>query len=279
MSLLPYPRVTPWVGRLIAANAVVLLLLQTLFTSPALQSALAFDGHLIVQRPWTFVTYFFVHGGLLHLLFNSLGLFVFGTAVESRMGSRAFLTYYMYCGVGAAIFCWLLGFMRDVSPFIGASGAVLGLAVAFAAYFPDARMMVFPIPAPIRARTLVIALIAIDVALAWLSPGDGIAHEAHVGGAIFGFLFFRLQQLSRGGLPEERPVERVVMVQSNGYDAPARRRPSPVPRARPRAEVDATTAELDRVLDKISAQGIASLTPTERRFLDEMSRKKQQKGV
>ncbi len=279
MSLLPYPRVTPWVGRLIAANAVVLLLLQTLFTSPALQAALAFDGGRIVERPWTFVTYFFVHGGLLHLLFNSLGLFVFGTAVESRMGSRAFLVYYLYCGVGAAIFCWLLAFARDVSPFIGASGAVLGLAVAFAMYWPDARLMVFPFPAPIRARTLVIALVVIDVALAWLSPGDGVAHEAHLGGAIFGFLFFRLQQLSRGHSPEEQPVERVVMVQSGNYDAPARRRPSPVPRARPRAEPDATAAELDRVLDKISAQGIASLTVTERRFLDEMSRRKQQKGV
>ena len=279
MSLLPYPRVTPWVGRIIAANAVVLLLLQTLFTSPALQGALAFDGHLIVQRPWTFVTYFFVHGGLLHLLFNSLGIFVFGTAVESRMGNRAFLSYYLYCGVGAAIFCWLLGFARDVSPFIGASGAVLGLAVAFAMYWPDARIMVFPIPAPIRARTLVIALVAIDVALAWLAPGDGIAHEAHVGGAIFGFLFFRLQQLSRGPLPEERAVERVVMVQSGNYESPARRRPSPVPRPRPRVEPDATAVELDRVLDKISAHGIASLTATERRFLDEMARRKQQKGV
>ena len=279
MSLLPYPRVTPWVGRLIAANAVVLLLTQTLFTSPALQAALAFDGGHIVQRPWTLVTYFFLHGGLLHLLFNCLGLFVFGTAVESRMGGRAFVLYYMYCGVGAALFCWLLSFVRGVSPFIGASGAVLGLAVAFAAYWPDARIMVFPIPTPIRARTLVIALVAIDVALAWLSPGDGIAHEAHVGGAIFGFLFFRLQHFSRGGLPEQQPAEHVVMVQSNGYDAPVRRRPSPAPRARPRPEPDATSAELDRVLDKISAQGLASLTPTERRFLDEMSRRKQQKGV
>ena len=88
MSALPCPRVTPWVGRIIAANAVVLLLMQTLFTSPALQEALAFDPAYVATRPWTFFTYFFVHGGLLHLLFNSLGLFVFGTAVETRMGSR-----------------------------------------------------------------------------------------------------------------------------------------------------------------------------------------------
>ena len=68
MSLLPYPRVTPWVGRLIAANAVVLLLMQTLFTSPELAAALAFDPAAIASRPWAFITYFFVHGGLLHLL-------------------------------------------------------------------------------------------------------------------------------------------------------------------------------------------------------------------
>lgn len=277
MSLLPYPRLTPWVGRLIAANAVVLLLMQTLFTSPALQEALAFDPAYVATRPWTFFTYFFVHGGLLHLLFNSLGLFVFGTAVETRMGSRSFLSFYLYCGVGAAIFCWLLGLVTGVGPFIGASGAVLGVAVAFAIYWPDAEMIVFPFPVPVRARTLVIALVAIDVALAWLTPGDGIAHEAHVGGAIFGFLWFRLQQLARGESPEERRVERVVMVQSGAHDSPDRRRQSPVPRPRQRPDSDTTAAELDRVLDKISARGIASLTPSERRFLDEMSRKKQDK--
>jgi len=276
MSALPFPRVTPWVGRIIAANAVVLLLMQTLFTSPALQELLAFDPGAVTRHPWSFLTYAFVHGGLLHLLFNSLGIFVFGTAVESRMGSRAFLSYYVYCAVGAAIFCWLLGFMRDVQPFVGASGALLGLAVAFAMYWPDARIMVFPFPVPIKARTLVIALVAIDVAFAWLAPGDGIAHEAHVGGAIFGFLFFRVQQLSHGASPRERSVERVVMVQSGAHD-PTRRRPTPVPRPRPRTEPDAATAELDRVLDKISAHGIASLTPSEKRFLDEVSRRKQDK--
>jgi hypothetical protein len=166
--------------------------------------------------------------------------------------------------------------MRDVQPFVGASGALLGLAVAFAMYWPDARIMVFPFPVPIKARTLVIALVAIDVAFAWLAPGDGIAHEAHVGGAIFGFLFFRVQQFSHGASPRERSVERVVMVQSGAHD-PSRRRPTPVPRPRPRNEPDPATAELDRVLDKISAHGIASLTPSEKRFLDEVSRRKQDK--
>ena len=91
MSLLPYPRVTPWVGRLIAANAVVLLLTQTLFTSPALQAALAFDGGHIVQRPWTLVTYFFLHGGLLHLLGNMYFLAIFGDNVEDLLGWPRYL--------------------------------------------------------------------------------------------------------------------------------------------------------------------------------------------
>jgi membrane associated rhomboid family serine protease len=268
--------VTPWVGRLIAANAVVLLLMQTLFTSPELGAALAFDPTAVTTRPWTFVTYFFVHGGLFHLVANSLVLFFFGTAVESRMGSRAFITYYLYCGVCAAVFCWLLSFVHDVSPFIGASGAVLGVSVAFALYWPDAPVYVFPLPFPVRARTLVIGLLALDVTFAWLLPGDGIAHEAHIGGAIFGFLYFRLQALSRPEPATTRRAERVVMVQSGAYEAPEpRRRPSPVPRSRPRKEPDAATAELDRVLDKISAEGISSLTPAERRFLDEVSRRKQ----
>ncbi|HEV8176947.1 MAG TPA: rhomboid family intramembrane serine protease, partial [Gemmatimonadales bacterium] len=85
-------------GRLIIANAVVLLLLMTVFTSPALQEALRFAPGEALRRPWTFVTYMFVHAGLLHLLSNMLMLYVFGTAVESRMGSRHFILYYLYCG-------------------------------------------------------------------------------------------------------------------------------------------------------------------------------------
>jgi len=279
VSLLPYPRLTPWVLRLLVINAVVLLLMETLLTSPELRQALAFAPDLGLARPWTFVSYMFVHGGFGHLLFNSIALFVFGAAVESRMGSRQFLLYYLYCGVGAAIFALLLQNFIHVDPFYGASGAILGVMVAFAMFWPDAEMLVFPIPMPIRARTLVIALIAIDVALSLWPRNDGIAHPAHLGGAVAGWLFLRLQYLSRRAPVEPaHPVERVVMVQSGAAEEPERRvAPTPVPR-RPRPAADSSGAELDRVLDKISATGIASLTPAERRFLDEVSRLKQ-RGV
>lgn len=277
MSYLPVPRITPWVGRLIAANAVVLLLLETVFVAPALQASLAFQPGAVSQHPWSFFTYMFVHGGLVHLLANSIGLYVFGGAVERRLGARGFLLFYLYCGVGAAIFCWLLNLVTPVAPFVGASGAVLGLAVAFALYWPDARLMIFPIPIPISARTLVIGILLLDIVLALVSANDGIAHLAHVGGAMAGYLYFRLQ----GGMApapsfEQRSAPRVMRVPRPAREVAATRRPAKPPaRQQAAPEPDRSAAELDRLLDKISAEGITSLTPTERRFLDEVARKKQ----
>jgi membrane associated rhomboid family serine protease len=247
---------------------------MTVFTSPALIGLLQFDPAHALGRPWTFLTYMFVHGGLLHVFGNVLMLFIFGSAVESRMGSRNFILYYLYCGVGAAIFALGLSGIMDVSPFIGASGATLGVALAFAMYWPDAEVLVFPIPLPISARTLVIVLVGLDVLFALVSANDGVAHLAHVGGVLFGYVYFRLRTLSRRRpAPPPRAVERVVMVQS-GSSEPERHTPLPPSRSPRRIETDPVAAEVDRVLDKISQLGIASLTPAERRFLDEVSRQK-----
>ncbi len=276
MKSSPSYRITPWVARLIIANAVVLLLLMTLLTSREVFQALQFSPRTALTRPWTFVTYMFVHAGLLHLLANMLMLYVFGTAVESQMGSRNFILYYLYCGVGAAVFSLLLGGIMPVGPFVGASGAVLGVAVAFAYFWPDAELIVFPIPVPIKARTLVLGLVALDVIGSRLWPNDGIAHLAHIGGALFGVFFFKVQSFSRRSPSEPaRPVERVVMVQS-GSSEPERRTPVTPMRPRRGIESDPVTAEVDRVLDKISQRGISSLTPAERKFLDEVARKKKQ---
>ena len=276
MKSSPSYRITPWVGRLIIANAVVLLLLMTLFTSREIFQGLQFSPRTAFTRPWTFVSYMFVHAGLLHLFTNMLMLYVFGTPVESRMGSRNFILYYLYCGVGAAVFSLLLGAIMPVGAFVGASGAVLGVAVAFAYFWPDAELVVFPIPVPIKARTLVLGLVALDVIASRLWPNDGIAHLAHVGGALFGFFFFKVQSFShRTPAEPARTVERVVMVQSGSAEPEQH---TPVTPMRPRRGLDAdpVTAEVDRVLDKISQRGISSLTPAERRFLDEVARKKKQ---
>jgi membrane associated rhomboid family serine protease len=274
-----FPRMTPWVGRLIVANAVVQLLLATVLTSERVILALTFSPHLAPREPWTFVSYMFVHAGLLHLATNMLALYMFGAAVENRMGSRTFILYYLYCGIGAAAFSIFLSWVGfPVYTFRGASGAVLGVSLAFAMLWPDAEIMVFPFPFALRARTLVIAFVTIDMLFAWLSAvrvfNDGVAHLAHLGGLLFGYLWFKVPAISqRRPAAQPRQVERVVMVQSATRDHETRAGPPARPASRA-SDNDPVTAEVDRVLDKISANGISSLTPEERRFLDEVSKRK-----
>jgi membrane associated rhomboid family serine protease len=186
MSLSPSSRLTPWVGRLIIANAVVLLLLMTVFTSPVLLEDIQFTPSGALTRPWTFLTYMFVHAGLLHLLGNMLMLFVFGAPVEGRMGSRKFILYYLYCGIGAAVFSVGLSSFMSVGPFIGASGAVLGVAIAFALFWPDAELVIFPVPIPVKAAPSwpsssgstssapSTSMTALPISPTWAAPSSGM---------------------------------------------------------------------------------------------------------
>lgn len=278
------PRLTPWVVRLLAANAVVLLLQETLLTSPAITGWLRFDPSTAFQRPWTFGSYMFLHAGLFHLLGNSLALFVFGPAVERRMGSARFILYYLYCGLGAAVLSLVLSALMPITPFIGASGAVLGVAVAFAKFNPDAELVLFPIPVPIKAKTLVWIFAGLAVFGALMGGGDGIAHIAHLGGLLFGLLYFAAKGISAGPqMPEFLPTRPRVPVgagkqrevsRSDGATATERQpelKPVAPPEPNP-AEVEAM--EVDRLLDKISVLGLASLSTEEKAFLDGVSLRK-----
>ncbi|NNG16560.1 MAG: rhomboid family intramembrane serine protease [Gemmatimonadales bacterium] len=271
MNLLQQPRMTPWVGRLIVVNAVVLLLLMTLF--PALTPSLQFEPNRAFRAPWSFVTYMFVHAGLFHLAFNMLMLFFLGPPVEHRMSSHRFIRYYVFCGLGGALLSLGLASFIPIAPFIGASAAVLGVAVGFAIYWPDAELMVFPIPIPIKARTLIAGLVVLDLFFAATGSGGRVAHWAHLGGALFGYLAFRFEGVIRERpAPTPKPVERVLVLKPEQHSA---EHPAPPPRAeRPRPGKDPVTLEMNRVLDKISAEGITSLTPAERRFLDDIAKQK-----
>lgn len=271
-----FPRLTPWLGRLIAVTAVVQLLLETIFVSPNISFMLSMNPAAIGERPWGMVTYLFVHSGIIHLATNMFALYLFGTAVENRMGSKAFLLYYLYCGIGAAVFSLLLSLVIPQSPIVGASGAVLGVAVAFAIFWPDAEIFVIPLPFPIKARNLVIFLAIMDLVAARFFPG-GTAHEAHLGGMLAGWLFFKVQNLSRhrpARAPRQTP-ERVVMVQQTASRESEPHAAAPTRPLQSRPGNDPVAAEVDRVLDKISATGIESLTADERRFLNEVSKRKQ----
>jgi len=273
-SYIEEPRLTPWVGRIMVTNAVVLLLLATVLTAPAFVDVLQFLPGRSVNRPWTFVSYMFVHGGLLHLAGNMLLLFVFGPPVERRMGSRAFLLFYLYCGIGAAALTVGLSSFLPIQPMIGASGAVFGVALAFAFAWPDVELVFEPLPLRISARTLVALLALADLAFAAWTDG-GVAHVGYVGGMAAGYLFFRIQSLTSRRNQKEpkavtrRPVMAPIPVRQGTPAAEVR--PA---MARPEVREEYSSDEVDRVLDKISAFGIQSLTAEERRFLDEVSKRK-----
>lgn len=270
-----FPRLTPWVGRLIAVTAIAQLLLETIFVSPDVSYVLQLNPEAITRMPWGVVTYLFVHGGIVHLATNMFGLYVFGPAVENRLGSRTFILYYLYCGIGAALFSVLLSLAIHQSPVIGASGAVLGVLAAYAMLWPDEEIALLLPPIRLKARTLVIGLAVMDLIAARFFPGS-TAHEAHLGGMLAGWLFFKAQNFSRRRptrAPRQTP-ERVVMVQQTASRDAEPRAAAPARPMQSRPGNDPVAAELDRVLDKISATGIESLTPDEKRFLNEVSKRK-----
>ena len=265
---------TPWVRRVLVANLVVFLLQFTIFDQWFI-THLGFVPKDAVVHPWTFLTYMFVHGGVLHLAFNLLLLFMVGSPVEERMGSRGFITYYLVCGLGGAVLSFALQQVVHVGTTVGASGAIYGVLLAFAWFWPDQRIVVFPLPVPIPIKWMVVFLVAVSLLMASAGGGDGIAHLAHLGGFAAGFFHLKAQdwRLARAEQRVRRTSQPGVLVHPAGRAV--RRSGGQEPRNRPTARPrDAQQAEIDRVLDKISARGMASLTPAERTFLEEMSRKK-----
>ena len=142
-------------------------------------------------RIYQLLTYMFMHANLSHIFCNMFALWMFGPVIENEWGSKRFALYYLVCGLGAAItqeVVWaLMG--GSVGVTIGASGAVFGILFAFGWLFPDVPMFLFFIPIPIRARVFVTLYAAFEL-FAGLAPttGDNVAHFAHLGGMLFGWL-------------------------------------------------------------------------------------------
>ena len=269
-------RMTPWVTRLIAINGVVLLLLTTVFTAPRFIDALTFDPARFVERPWAAFTYMFVQRGLTPFVLNSLVLALFGPPVERRLGGRQFAAYYLYCGVGSALFALGLGTIFRIDPFVGASGAAYGVGLAFVLFWPKAQVAVSPLPAAVTAAPLFAGLVALDMVLG-ISGRDGIAHVIHLGGAAAGYAFFRLQTIGTRRQPA-RPVpaaRRAVVTpmriqETSGDFRPASTIGSPA---------KSTEEDVDRLLDKISRSGMESLTSQERKLLREAAERKRREQL
>lgn len=145
---------------------------------------------------WQIVTYMFVHGGITHILFNMLALFLFGGQIERRLGSTEYLAYYFASGVGAGLTTLLLNWFAfprmAMVPVVGASGAIYGLLLAYATLFPDSVIFVFGI-LPLRAPVAVLLFAGIAVVSQFLNLQSGVAHLTHLSGLLFGYLYFRVR--------------------------------------------------------------------------------------
>jgi membrane associated rhomboid family serine protease len=141
--------------------------------------------------PWQLVTYAFLHGGFMHLAVNMFGLYMFGSPLEQAFGARRFLVYYFACVLTAALTqLVVLGVTGTFVPTVGASGGVFGLLLGFAMLFPHTRIMLLIPPIPMRARTFAVLYAGIELVLG-ITGSSGIAHFAHLGGMLGGFLLLR----------------------------------------------------------------------------------------
>lgn len=250
---------TPWVGRLVIANLLMFLLSAG---NSEVVYRLWFSSDRLLTAPWTLLTYAFLHGGFGHLFFNMLSLFVFGPRIEMRLGGRRFLALYIVSALTGALLHSL--FSRGV-PMVGASAATFGVTYAFARFWPREPIYLWGI-LRLEAWTLVILLTIMSL-VQGTTPGMGgnVAHFAHLGGFLGGFLFLLW-------------VDRT----SDAAKWKAKVAPAPPPPALldvdrwKKADLGAmhpvNREEYQRVLEKLEAAGVRGLSPGDIEFLERFSR-------
>ena len=199
-----FPKLPPVTQALLIANAAVFLL-QMAVGDAALANFMLWpisDGSYDPSSPgfrflpWQLLTYAFMHGSFSHMLFNMIALYMFGAALEHTWGNKRFLTYYLVCVIGAGLLQLLVGWWTmsnggNAYPTVGASGGVFGLLLAYGMLFPNHRLMLLFPPIPMKARTFVILYGAIELMLGFTGLQPGVAHFAHLGGMLFGWLLIR----------------------------------------------------------------------------------------
>ncbi len=292
------PRITPAVQWLIAINVAVYFLQLTLVGPADVQRALAFEVRDLTERPWTIVTYMFVHAGFWHLALNMWMLWLFGPRLERAWNPKSFTFYYVLCGLGGWLFHLMIA--RDGSYLLGASAAIYGVMLAYAMRWPDEEVRFFPLVfIAMKVRWYVVLLVGLNLAQGlWdlnRGGGGGVAYLAHLGGLFVGYLYLRFSAA--------HGIDRLRRRMSPLPDIPDEA-PRAIPRSQPRSrertnEIDDIVArsnamaaqhhesatptltskvgkkkadELNYVLDKISERGIESLTSDERRLLEELSK-------
>ena len=241
---------TPVVRILLFANVGAYFLQMT---QPMLANAFVFYPPAILVRPWTVLTYMFLHGSLMHLGFNMLALYFFGPRVEARLTSRRFTWLYFLSGLTGALLSLIFA---PGAPIIGASAGVFGVMLGFAHFWPNEPIHIWGI-IPVPARILVIITTVLAIWSGFGGSRSNIAHFAHLGGYAGAWVYLKWLDRKRGQFKrrvEAAPRETVERVLK--WQAIDRQKVHEVNRD-----------EVNRILDKINAHGIGSLTPQERIFL------------
>lgn len=281
----PVTRAVKW---LLALNVGVYFVALVVFGTAHATDVLAFDAEALPGGWWTLLTYMFVHAGFVHLALNMFILWSFGPRLEHTWGTRAFTTYYLWCGIGGAVTHLLL---VRAGLLVGASAAIYGVMLAYAVTWKDDEVLLFGV-LPIRARWLALWLVGINLFYGALAVRGqtNVAAFAHLGGLLFGWLYLRgpaagtfervresIESVpdDTGEMPrvvprrgrrarERNSIADEVVERSRALMAAARSVGGP--------EGDRRAAELDAVLDKISRSGLDSLAQEERRLLERLSR-------
>jgi membrane associated rhomboid family serine protease len=228
---------------------------------PGFYGLLALNPRFILIQPWGLVTYMFLHAGFMHILFNMLGLFFLGPRLEARLGGSGFLRLYFISGITGGLFSLLPPYY----PVVGASAAVFGVFLGFALFWPRERLYIMGI-LPVEARVLVFVLTVLSLSGGFGGAADGIAHLAHLGGFVGGFIYLKWRDL-RSPQRQFRRVQYANHRRRPGGDQADLNRWRQIRRDNIH---EVNRDELDRIMAKIEEQGVASLAIEERAFLDRL---------
>ncbi len=231
--------------------------------------------------PWQLITYQFMHGGFAHIFFNMFSLWMFGMEIENMWGSKKFLYYYLLCGISAGIFHLSLSplLTGGTGPTIGASGAIFGVLVAFGMIFPNRYIFLYFL-VPVKAKYLIAFFILIEI-FAINNAAPAVAHLAHLGGALAGFLFIMFDPRTDAEIKYlfKKSSYRKSTKPFNPFDGLKNRfkkkeEPEEAKFYEIKEEDEGISQEdIDKILDKISQSGYQNLTEKEKRILFEASKK------
>ncbi|WP_435690466.1 rhomboid family intramembrane serine protease [Rubritalea sp.] len=215
---------------------------------------------------WRLLTFQFLHANLSHVLMNMVGLYFFGTIVERVLGMRRYLAYYLICGVAGGLFYYLLVYFGLVNPgyIVGASAGLYGVLAALVVIAPNMQVMLLIPPIPMKMRTLAWVLLGLALFSILVTGRNAGGEAGHLGGALIGFFLMKFPRAL--GWADRIGTKQTIVkkaAQSGPYQA----------KVRPRTKLNLDTTEVDRILDKVSAEGLHSLTDAERETLHRVSNK------